>query len=124
MKIENDYIVRLIDEIGRVLTALIKGKDAAAEYELPDEKGVYTALDSLYERIIQLADSGDINEAENLLLEAGDLTDNAYFDIALSFYMHLNRYTDAFLQEHDYSREEIREGLESLSEKYGIGGLL
>ena len=36
------------------------------------------------------------------------------------FYQHLDEFDDDFLEEHDYSREEILEGLESLAEAYGL----
>ena len=67
-----------------------------------------------------MADRGEINEAENILL--GDFPENTpgYGIMVADFYQHLDEFEDDFLEEHDYSREEVLEGLESLAEEYGL----
>ena len=121
MDYENDYILRLIKTMVRALASLIFGKQVKF-FEIEQElKG--NASDSLYGRLIHMADQGQINEAENLLydeLEAG--TDNS-LKTALAFYDYLNNYSDRFLEEHDYSREEIIDGLRALAVRQGVGEL-
>ena len=72
MDFENDYILRLIKTMVRALASLIFGRQVKF-FEIEEElKG--NASDSLYGRLIHMADQGEINEAENLLydeLEAG-----------------------------------------------------
>ena len=117
MDYENDYILRLIKTMVRALASLIFGKQVKffeIEQELKEN-----VSDSLYGRLIHMADQGQINEAENLLydeLEAG--TDNS-LETALAFYDYLNNYSDRFLEEHDYSREEIMDGIRALAVRQG-----
>ena len=88
-------------------------------YELP--KGQWrTEEEKHYARRLEMADRCEINEAENILL--GDLSENTpgYGIMVADFYQHLDEFDDDFLEEHDYSREEILEGLESLAEEYGL----
>ena len=41
----------------------------------------------------------------------------------MSFYIHINKYTDEFLAANGYSRQEILDGVEALAEANGIKGL-
>ena len=67
--------------------------------------------------------AGRINEAENLLYENLDRDNEDYLLMGLSFYSHVNDFDDDFLRESDYSRDEIRDGIESFIKEYGITGL-
>ena len=75
------------------------------------------AMEEWKKRFLQMIDAGEINEAENQLwdrlecsLEAGEL-DSSLVETALEIYEHMNEKEDDFLEEHDYSREEIEEGI-------------
>lgn len=122
MALQNDYIVRVITDMVRAIARLLFRKDDIS-YELP-EKEAYTAADILYENIIKMAAEGKINEAENLLMEELDETDMKQFELALSFYLYLNTFDNDYLDDHDYSREEIREGIQSVSRMYGAEGIV
>lgn len=121
MDFENDYVLRLIKTMVRALASLIFGKQVKF-YELEQELKADSS-DSLYVRLIHMADAGQINEAENLLydeLEAG--TANS-MKTALAFYDYLNEFSDAFLEEHNYSRAEIMDGIRALAGREGVGEL-
>ena len=47
----------------------------------------------------------------------------AYLELALTFYLYLNDMDGDYLDDHDYSREEILDGLKSLAEDWGVTGL-
>lgn len=49
--------------------------------------------------------------------------DKTYLELALSFYLYLNDFDDDFLDDHDYSREEILDGIRMLGEDWGITGI-
>lgn len=117
MEFEKDYVMRLAKEIARMIAFLITGKKDEEELE---DKRLYTSLDGLYELIIKLADNGKINEAESLLFNKLDKNDIEQLYIAMAFYEHINEYTDEFLNQHSYTREEIIEGLNDLAKEYGI----
>ena len=90
------------------------------EYEVEEEKADDT--DFLYRDIIEMADRGKINEAENILLDELDTGDLNMFEIALCFYLYLAHLDEDFLEEHRYTREEIGEGMEALVEDFGVSG--
>lgn len=71
-----------------------------------------------------MSDAGNINEAENLLLEEIDAGSKEVYRTALSFYDHINDYDDEFLLQHNFSREEIRQGLIYISEHTGYASLV
>ena len=66
MDYEQDYVMRMIKDMVRALALLIFGK-RDIRYEIPEENA-RTEEDDLYTRILQMADRGEINEAENILL--------------------------------------------------------
>ena len=122
MDYEQDYIMRMIKQMVRVLFSLMLGKKYV-EYELPAEND-FTISDDTYVKIIQMADEGRINEAENFLYKNLDRSDKRYFEMGLAFYEHLNSFTDDFLETHDYCRQEILDGIENFAGEYGVSGMV
>ena len=121
MGVKQDYLMRMINDIVRGLALVLTGKKEV-RYELPQEQE-RTEEENLYARILEMADRGEINEAENLLLEELETGDLQMFEMALCFYLHLAHMDEEFLEEHQYTREEIGEGMESLAEDFGVSGL-
>lgn len=118
MALKDDYMMRMIHDLTKVLARLVLGKDEV-KYELP-ESGEFTAVDHLYQKLTLMADEGKICEAENLLLEEISSESSAYFEMAASFYLYLNECSDEYLEAHDFSREEINEGIERLGKAFGV----
>ena len=118
MDYEQDYVMRMIKDLARALALLIFGKKDI-RYEIPEEKE-RTEEDNLYARLLQMADRGEINEAENILLTEFPKESSNYVIMAADFYQHIAEYSDEFLAEHNYSRDEILEGMESIAQEYGI----
>ena len=78
--------------------------------------------DFVLRRLLALVDNGEINEAENILLDELDTGDLNMFEMALCFYLYLAHLDEDFLEEHRYTREEIGEGMEALAEDFGVSG--
>lgn len=116
--VKEDYTVRMIKDMVRFLGGLIIGR-RDINYELPDDTD-YTKEDYLYKQIMSLLDAGKINEAENLLLDALDPASDRYFELALDFYQKLSEYDDEYLEEHNYSKEEVQDGLMSVARAFGV----
>lgn len=115
-----DYILRMIRDMARMLGKLM-GRDTENPYAVSEtEKISVTGEPPLLERLKQLADQGQINQAENMLFEETDFTDSAGFSSGLSFYEYLNGFSDAKLELAGYSREEIFEGLRDYALKFGM----
>lgn len=124
--VENDYIMRMIHEMVRALIMLIFHKDQDTEEELIFLDGVNQ---DFYQRLCHLADEGKINEAENMLYESLEENDwdregtMEHLEVSLVFYDYLNSKSNDFLEAHNYSREEIEEGILSVTKGYGYGSL-
>lgn len=118
---ENDYILQQIQLSGRFLAKLL-GKDGL--WDAPDEQpeGLERgACDSLRRRLLDLLAQGELNRAENLLYAEADPPDAAWMEAAVELYARLNELSDDELELHDYSREEIGEGLQMAANRYGAG---
>ena len=84
MAVKDDYVMRMIKDMARVLARLILGKDDI-NYVLPEDEE-FTVIDNLYKKLITMADAGQINEAENILLNELEDKSSEYFEMAASFY--------------------------------------
>ncbi|ABX43583.1 DUF6483 family protein [Lachnoclostridium phytofermentans] len=118
---EEDYIMRLINQVIRTLLKLLFNIDTEKKEEL---NFILNETEDKYDELLNLIDKGQINEAENKLIEELNPKDNQYYKKALTFYAYLNDKDDDFLIEHDYSKKEIAEGLKYVSEIYGYGSMV
>ena len=116
--IKQDYMMRMIDDLIRLLTKLLFKKDIII-YELPSQQS-YTQTDYLYKQLLHLIDKGKINEAENLLFENIDPNDKRYMELALDFYAKLNNLDDESLEKSDFPREEIEQGVKEIAKVFGL----
>lgn len=124
MDYEQDYIMRMVRDMARMIGKMLLGRENP-EYVLPEKEEAYGESDRMYLHLTALADAGEINQAENELsdyLEGGSGS-SGELRTALGFYMHINEFSNDFLDEHDYSREEIYQGVEDLSARFGVSGL-
>lgn len=118
---ENDYILKQIEMSTKFLAKLIFGKESP-EYKLQyDEIANAQPIDLLCLTLRRMIDEGEINEAENLLYENIEREARAeYLEIAIDFYDRLSKLSADRLDECDFSRAEIFEGLENVKKIYGI----
>ena len=117
---EKDYYMRIVHELVRMLIRLVFSKDIDRD----GEEAVPLEVMEKYKKLISMIDDGQINEAENLLLDGLEPDSRAYFELALMFYEKLNGKTDEFLEEHEYSREEVTDGIKYVVDFYGYGSLM
>ncbi len=114
---EQDYIMRIIKETVRTMLKLLFNIDTESpSAELLED----TADQQTLNQILHMVDDGSINEAENKIYEITEDGQKTDLKIALLFYSYLNEQSDEFLEEHNYSRDEIRSGLKDAAARYGI----
>jgi hypothetical protein len=119
MEYENDFIMRQVRDMVRMLAKVLFGKNTATyEYQEEDHS---TSSDYIYDRLIHMVNEGKINEAENLLFDELERNEDGSMEVALGFYDYLNTLSDEFLEQHDYSREEVKDGAQSLADRKGLG---
>ncbi len=115
---EKDFIMRQIHEIIKLLIHLILGKNEnQAE---PSLAAKYNLSDSKHNQIKAMVDCGEINEAENLLFEKLDRADQSSVAELLFLYEYTSQQSSEFLEQHNYSKEEVLEGLQMLAAKTGF----
>ena len=117
---EQDYIMGLIKEMVRAVLKLLFHIDTESPtVELLEDKEEKETLKNLLDMI----DDGKINEAENRLYDSTSDTDMNSLETALLFYSYLNDKTDDFLEENDFSRDEIKLGLENVADSLGLSSI-
>lgn len=115
---QQDYIMRIISNLIKFLSKIIFGKDIAI-YELSEDEK-YKQSDNLHKGLLLLLSEKKINEAENLLFEEFNPKDNRQMMVAIDFYQRLNNLDNELLQQGNFSRKEIEEGLEDIAKRAGI----
>ncbi len=121
-KDEKDYIMRVIKEMARVLFSLMLGKQYTS-VELPNENQ-YEVSGKKLKDLLVMADNGEINDVENMILSNIDYSNRDDVIAAALFYEHLSEKEDEFLLQNNYSKEEVLAGMKQLIENAGYGNLI
>jgi len=110
---EWDFIQREIEGLSRLLAKTVFGKSSSIS--LVTDDGVISSKDFLKFTLFDMLAKGEINEAENLLhTKMEEEPCSEYFAAGIEFYSELNKISDFELEECDFSREEIADGVEAL----------
>ena len=126
---EKDYIMRMIKEMVRVLFSLMFGifslmfgkKYVSVELE---KENKYEVSGKNLKDFLDMIDSGEINEAENILLDSIDYTDRNEVMAAALFYQYLSEKDSEFLKNNNYTKEEVMSGFKQLLMQSGYTDLL
>ena len=119
---EKDYFMRMIKEMVRVLFSLAFGKKYVS-VEL-EKENKYEVSGKNLKNFLNMIDLGQINEAENILLDSIDYTNkNEVMAVAL-FYQYLSEKDNQFLENNNYTKEEVLSGFKQLLMKSGYSDLL
>lgn len=119
---EKDYIMRMIKEMVSVLFSILLGKQYVSVDE--ERKNGYEVSGTDLNDLLDMIDNGQINEAENLMLDDIDYSDKKELAAALLFYQYLTEKKKDFLQDHGYSDEEILDGAKQVLQKAGYGDIV
>lgn len=118
---EKDYIMRMIKEISRVVFSLMIGKQYV-QVEL-EEQSKYQVAGKDPQEYRRMVDHGEINEAEDLLLDNINYSNKEEVVAAVLFYEYVGAQTDDFLTSHNYSKEEALDGMKQLAKEVGYDGI-
>ena len=119
---EKDYIMRMIKEMVRVLFSLVFGKKyVSVEIE---KENKYDVSGKKLQGFLNMIDSGQINEAENILLNSIDYTNKDEIVAAALFYQYLSEKDSEFLENNHYTKEEVLSGFKQLLTQSGYKELL
>lgn len=114
---EQDFIMRQIHQILKVLVkVLFKIDSETITSSLIKDTETRETADYLLRKI----DIGNINEAEN---EFSELMENKTMNnllLGIVFYSYLNEKDDDYLENNDFSRNEVENGIKYLLSEYGL----
>lgn len=115
---QQDWLMRQIEAMIQAILAVALGISA-------NEQTATQIEDSSYGKMLEkMIDDGDICAAEDLLFNDLDQSDLSWLQIALDFYSKLNNCSDDYLAMHDFSREEIEQGLRYICTLFGYDFLV
>ncbi len=114
---EQDYIMRQIQQILKVLVKVLFNVDSETITSslIQDTETKETA-----DYLLRKVDSGNISEAENKFSE---LTENKTMNnllLGMVFYSYLNEKDDDYLENNNFSRDEVENGVKRLLTEYGL----
>lgn len=115
---KQDWIMRQIESFAALLARMFFNKETT-EYQVSQGE-IDTETDLLYKQLCELVNDGKINEAEDLLFDKIDPNNKRYLELAIDFYSKLNALSDSFLENSNFTREEIDEGLKNVADIFGI----
>lgn len=114
--------MRMIKEMVRVLFSLVFGKKyVSVEIE---KENKYEVSGKKLQGFLNMIDSGQINEAENILLNSIDYTNKDEIVAAALFYQYLSEKDSEFLENNHYTKEEVLSGFKQLLTQSGYKELL
>ncbi len=119
LQFQQDWVMRQIESALSLMVFLVTGKKTSL-LSLEDFAENASQGNDLHLQLDELVKKGEICEAENILFGAIDIEDRSVLESAILFYSAINKLTDDQLQENDFSRDEVRDGLRDLCRAYGI----
>lgn len=118
--VKEDYIMRLISEMVRAVLKLLFNIDTdSPSMELLED----TEEKETLVKLLDLAKAGKINDAENLLYSLPDSSDRERLKMKILFYSYVNKFDDDFLENNNYSRDEVKDGLKDVLKNEGLSSI-
>ncbi|MBS6706771.1 MAG: hypothetical protein KH281_10185 [Lachnospiraceae bacterium] len=117
---EEDYIIRQIREMVRMLLKLLFQLDQEEDSE---ELLRGTKENEVLRELLEMVDDGRINEAENRVYELCEDGEMANLKVMLLFYDYLNGKSDEYLEQCEFSREELKEDMRDLLAGFGLSDM-
>ena len=114
----NDWLLKQINVVSEFLQKLFTDMETSRKL---NENEQYQKDSFEFERLLEnLIEEDRINDAENILFEKLETNNLMYATIATRFYEKLKGLSDEKLQESNYSREEILQGLNDMCDMFGL----
>lgn len=118
MGIKQDWFERQVEALGKALAGAIFGKEKLEElFEKYEAVLTQETLDEdILERILKKhIENGELCTAEDLLFDSlKEESTPQKVIVGLNFYNKLNEFDEKYLKDHNFSKEEIKEGIEEL----------
>lgn len=114
MALEHDFMVESIEEmIHMIYLNLFRNSKEDILEKTYKEKN-----------IIDLVEDKNINKAEDIIYDKTDFNNLEDIEKILLFYRYLNSKDSEYLQDCNYTREEIKDGVKEVAKKCGLETLM
>jgi len=111
---EQDYLMRQINDFSRALGKTLFNKSVPSE-EIVNPDGSISEEAMNKAILLKKIEDGKLNEAENFLFDVLNKSDDpAMLEVGVWFYAQLNKQSDKQLEQAEFSREEIADGLNEI----------
>ncbi len=114
--LHQDWVMRQIEQLVAFLLYFFSGK----LLDIDDIKSEAFHTNDLYEKLCRLLAQGKLCDAEDYLYEIADGSDEGALTAGLLFYSDLNKLSDNELEQGEFSRKEIFDGIHDLCRLYSI----
>lgn len=115
----HDWLQQQINAIVEMLAFILFSKKSSAIWDSAET----TRINNIQSEIDKLLAEGNINEAEEYLFD-NYKPDKEHLKVAIDFYTTINNYSDEELENLNFSRSEIKDGLSDVMEIYGLEVLI
>lgn len=112
MSIKQDWLMRNIEMMIEILARFIF-HDQKVTYELPKQE-TFSGQQQLCNALEKLLEQKQIGKAEDMLYNNRKENDENYIRIVIWFYQKINNYSDEELEQCNFPRQEIQQGLEDI----------
>lgn len=117
---EKDYIMRMIKQIAKVILALLGKEYSPVNPPLQEE---YLLSGKKANEYFAMIDNGNVNEAENIILDGINYANKDDIVMAIMFYQYVSAKGTDFLKKSNYSEDEALYGIKQLVRKSGYGSI-
>ncbi|MBE6574212.1 MAG: hypothetical protein E7652_07450 [Ruminococcaceae bacterium] len=111
---DKDLVRNQVETLVNVASKILFAKNEV-RYEIKGEE-----MDELYNELKKLIAERKFGDGEDLIFDNFDISNDDYIVLAIDYYHMLNEFEDDVLEEADFEREEIRDGLKDFMKKCGI----
>ncbi|MBR5825659.1 MAG: hypothetical protein IKY78_01090 [Clostridia bacterium] len=115
---EQDWLMKQIQMLVRFIAKTVFKKDTDEFSEIIERSA--SGADILYRELLILLESGEICKAENHLYDSIDVKNKYHLAVAMDFYARLNLLSEQELEDADFSREEIKDGIKNITALFGM----
>lgn len=115
---QQDYILRQIELLAQGVAKLLFKKETSVQVfdNIIHQDGLISSSEYLRYMLQNMLQDGKINDAEDLLFETIQREPRPeLLEVAVEFYQQLAQLSDEVLESHDFSREEIADGLREMT---------
>lgn len=113
--VTEDWLMRQVETMARSIAMLVFHKEDT--HYVP---GGDVEADTLHGELMRRLEAVDVCGAEDLLFEASESGALGCLEAGVDFYAQLNQWSDIQLEQAGFGRDEIQEGLEELSKRFGV----